>query len=95
MPKEERLVDPTPELMRLRIISVAALNCGTYLGGDSVTETSVAVAAIAATDVLELESCCASIVPRVVSGIEGEKYGRVRTEPLISFRVCLLFEPYR
>lgn len=61
MPKDERLVDPTPELMRLRIISVAALNCGTYLGGDSVIETSVAVAA---TDVLELEPCCASIVPR-------------------------------
>jgi hypothetical protein len=36
MPIEDRDDEPlTPELMRLRIISVAAENCGTYLGGDS------------------------------------------------------------
>jgi hypothetical protein len=29
-----------PELMRLRIISVAAKNCGTYLGGESDTGAS-------------------------------------------------------
>jgi hypothetical protein len=36
MPIEEREDDPlTPELMRFKIISVAAENCGTYLGGES------------------------------------------------------------
>lgn len=36
MPIEERDDEPaTPELMRFRIISVAAENCGTYLGGES------------------------------------------------------------
>jgi hypothetical protein len=36
MPIEERDEEPlTPELMRFRIISVAAENCGTYLGGES------------------------------------------------------------
>lgn len=68
MPKEERLVDPTPELMRLRIISVAALNCGTYLGGDSVIEAS---AVVIATDVLELEACGASILKRGIYRTRG------------------------
>lgn len=36
MPIEERDEEPvTPELMRFKIISVAAENCGTYLGGES------------------------------------------------------------
>jgi hypothetical protein len=35
MPIEERDAEPAPELMRFRIISVAAENCGTYLGGES------------------------------------------------------------
>jgi hypothetical protein len=68
MPKEEKLVDPTPELMRLRIISVAALNCGTYLGGDSITEAS---AVVEATDVLVLGACGASIVTTI--GVEVEE----------------------
>jgi hypothetical protein len=43
IPIEERFEDPRPEFMRLRIISVAALNCGTYLGGESVMEISFEV----------------------------------------------------
>jgi hypothetical protein len=45
MPIEERPVAPAPELMRLRIISVAAENWGTYLGGEgSVMVVSVVLA---------------------------------------------------
>ena len=45
MPIEERPEAPAPELMRLRIISVAAENWGTYLGGDeSVMVVSVVLA---------------------------------------------------
>jgi hypothetical protein len=76
IPKEERLADPTPELMRLRIISVAALNCGTYLGGDSIMIASVV---LVVTDVLELEAFCASIVKK---GIRGERRGGVRQQDL-------------
>jgi hypothetical protein len=35
MPIEEREEEPAPELMRFKIISVAAENWGTYLGGES------------------------------------------------------------
>lgn len=58
---EERLVDPTPELMRLRIISVAALNCGTYLGVDSLMISSMGVIGA---DVPELEAWGESILKR-------------------------------
>lgn len=62
MPKEDKLPEPTPELMRLRIISVAALNWGTYFGGDSIADVSTV---LVATDVLELGWCGASIVNEV------------------------------
>ena len=45
MPIELRDVLPTPELMRLRIISVAAENWGTYFGGESVMGWSVLLCA--------------------------------------------------
>jgi hypothetical protein len=53
IPKEDKLEDPAPELMRLRIISVAALNCGTYLGVESAIRASLEVVAAGA---LELEA---------------------------------------
>jgi hypothetical protein len=47
IPREERFEvlapTPAPELMRLRIISVAALNWGTYFGGDSFMGVSLDV----------------------------------------------------
>lgn len=68
------MADPAPELMRLRIISVAALNCGTYLGGESIIGASVEVATA---DVLEFEAEGASIVKRA-GGIEvSERYAPV------------------
>lgn len=76
MPKEEKLVDPTPELMRLRIISVAALNCGTYLGGDSITEVS---AVVVATDVLAFGACGASIATTITIGVDVEEVFAGRT----------------
>ena len=43
MPIEREEV--APELMRLRIISVAAENCGTYFGGESVIGLSLVLGA--------------------------------------------------
>jgi hypothetical protein len=77
IPKEERLVDPTPELMRLRIISVAALNCGTYLGGDSIMVVS---AVAVATDMLEFEVWGASIVRRGIYRSRGGRGGTRRQD---------------
>lgn len=74
MPKEDKLVEPTPELMRLRIISVAALNCGTYFGGDSIAEVS---AVFVATDVLELGWLGESILTRLgYRNRNSSKYAR-------------------
>jgi hypothetical protein len=45
MPIEVRFEDPAPELMRFKIISVAAENWGTYLGGESVIGVSALLGA--------------------------------------------------
>lgn len=78
IPKEEKLVDPTPELMRLRIISVAALNCGTYLGGDFVMVASTVVVAM---DTFELEAWGASMLRRGTYRSRGGRRG-VRRQDL-------------
>lgn len=69
MPIEDRDDEPlTPELMRLRIISVAAENCGTYLGGDS--DIGVSLLPLAAGG---LEGPSDAIV--LVSGSGSDRFG--------------------